>query len=83
MGRNNQGDWATESRLDRQNSVSSDGWSRLPGDSGYDDAPAAPRQGRRRPARRSWLRSLALPVLVCLVLSGAAIYAMTALPIGR
>lgn len=78
MRRNNHGDWATESRLDRQNSVSSEGWSRLSGD---DDVPDEPR--RHRPVRRSWLRSLALPVLVCLVLSGAAIYAMTVLPLGR
>lgn len=67
-------DWGTESRLDRQNSANSEGWSRLPGDSAYDDEAAT---RRRTPAPRSWLRALALPTLACVILGGLAIYAMT------
>ncbi len=83
MGRNNSNEWATESRLDRQNSVSTDGWSRLPGDSGYDEASSERPKSRRRPAKRSWIRSLALPILLCVAFSGAAIYAMTTLVAAR
>jgi ferric-dicitrate binding protein FerR (iron transport regulator) len=64
--------WDTDSRLDRQNSFHPDGWSGTADDS--NERAAAPRR-RGRP-RRSWLRTLALPLALCLVLGGAAIYVM-------
>jgi hypothetical protein len=69
-------DWGTESRLDRQNAVGSDGgWSRLPGDSGHEEGDSRSTR-RHRPPPRSWLRTLALPVLVCVVIGGLVIYFM-------
>lgn len=76
MKSNPQSRWNTDSRLDRQNAVHPDGWSRLPGDSSYDDDDSLP---SRRPAPRSWLRTLALPLALCLTLGSAVIYLMTTL----
>ncbi len=67
--------WSTDSRLDRQNSVRPDGWSRLPGDSAYDDEVAV----RRRPPQRRWVRALALPLAVCIGVGTLAIYLMSTL----
>jgi len=58
--------WTGENRLDRQNAVRADGFSTLRGDL---DKPVR-RRGRRR--RRSWLLSLAVPLLLCLI-GGAAV----------
>lgn len=70
-------DWGTESRLDRQNAANSEGWSRLSGDSAYDSESATRPPSRRHASTpRSWLRTLALPALICVILGGLAIYAM-------
>ena len=54
-------DWGTESRLDRQNAAKS---------------ATRPPSRRHAATPRSWLRTLALPALICVILGGLAIYAM-------
>lgn len=71
MANRNDETWASESRLERQNSVMRDGFSTLPSD---ETSPPKPRSKRRR--QPLMLRGLLARLAIVLGVAGVAFYAL-------